>query len=77
MKKILYLLLLIPIIGLGQNLKSFKSSDGTEIYYEEYGQGKTLILLAGGPGLNPDYLKGFYDKLSKKYRCIILQTSSR
>jgi len=72
MKKILYLLLLIPIIGLGQNLKSFESNDGTEIYYEEYGQGKTLILLAGGPGLNPDYLKGFYDKLSKKYRCIIL-----
>ena len=72
MKKILYLLLLIPIIGLGQNLKSFESSDGTEIYYEEYGQGKTLILLAGGPGLNPDYLKGFYDKLSEKYRCIIL-----
>ena len=58
MKKILYLLLLIPIIGLGQNLKSFESNDGTEIYYEEYGQGQTLVLLAGGPGLNPDYLKG-------------------
>ena len=72
MKKILYLLLLIPIIGLGQNLKSFESNDGTEIYYEEYGQGQTLVLLAGGPGLNPDYLKGFYDNLSKKYRCIIL-----
>ena len=72
MKKILYLLLLIPIIGLGQNLKSFESNDGTEIYYEEYGQGQTLVLLSGGPGLNPDYLKELSTTLSKKYKCITL-----
>ena len=72
MKKLLYLILLIPIFNSAQTLKSFESNDGTEIYYEEYGQGQTLILLAGGPGLNPGYLKGFYDKLSQKYRCIIL-----
>jgi proline iminopeptidase len=72
MKKLLYLILLIPIFNSAQTLKSFESNDGTEIYYEEHGQGQTLILLAGGPGLNPGYLKGFYDKLSKKYRCIVL-----
>ena len=72
MKKLLYLILLIPIFNSAQTLKSFESNDGTEIYYEEYGQGQTLILLAGGPGLNPGYLKGFYDKLSHKYRCIVL-----
>jgi len=72
MKKILYLILLIPIISISQTLKSFESSDGTEIFYEENGQGQTLILLSGGPGLNPDYLKEFSSTLSKKYRCITL-----
>ena len=46
MKKLLYLILLIPIFVSAQTLKSFESSDGTEIYYEEFGQGKTLILLS-------------------------------
>ena len=41
MKKILYLILLIPIISISQTLKSFESSDGTEIFYEENGQGQT------------------------------------
>ena len=72
MKKLLYLILLIPIFISAQTLKSFKSSDGTEIYYEEFGQGKTLILLSGGPGLNPDYLKELSTTLSKKYKCITL-----
>ena len=72
MKKLLYLILLIPIFVSAQALKSFESSDGTEIYYEEFGQGKTLILLSGGPGLNPDYLKELSTTLSKKYKCITL-----
>ncbi|MDA7731016.1 alpha/beta hydrolase [Flavobacteriaceae bacterium] len=72
MKKLLYLILLIPIFVSAQILKSFESSDGTEIYYEEFGQGKTLILLSGGPGLNPDYLKELSTTLSKKYKCITL-----
>jgi proline iminopeptidase len=72
MKKLLYLILLIPIFVSAQTLKSFESSDGTEIYYEEFGQGKTLILLSGGPGLNPDYLKELSTTLSKKYKCITL-----
>ena len=68
MKKLLYLILLIPIFVSAQTLKSFESSDGTEIYYEEFGQGKTLILLSGGPGLNPDYLKELSTTLSKKIK---------
>ena len=67
MKKLLYLILLIPIFISAQTLKSFESSDGTEIYYEEFGQGKTLILLSGGPGLNPDYLKELSTTLSKNF----------
>ena len=44
MKKILYLILLIPIISISQTLKSFESSDGTEIFYDKD------KLLSGGPG---------------------------
>lgn len=72
MKKYILLLLLIPALTFSQNLKSFISKDSTEIFYEDIGKGKTLVILSGGPGLNSDYLKEFYDTVSKKYRCIIL-----
>ena len=61
MKKYIFLLLLIPALTFSQNLKSFISKDSTEIFYEDIGKGKTLVLLSGGPGLNSDYLKEFYE----------------
>lgn len=71
MKKLI-LVLFIPLFSLGQEIKSFNSKDGTEIFYQDIGEGETIVLLSGGPGLNPDYLKSLYTALSKKYRCIIL-----
>ncbi|MGY8950108.1 MAG: alpha/beta fold hydrolase [Flavobacteriales bacterium] len=72
MKKLILLLLLIPLFSFGQSIKSFNSDDGTEIFYQDIGKGKTIVLLSGGPGLNSDYLKVLYTELQKKYRCIIL-----
>lgn len=57
---------------IAQELKSFESIDGTQIFYEDLGKGETIILLSGGPGLNTDYLKELYKVLKNKYRCIIL-----
>jgi len=65
MKKYILLLLLIPVLSFSQNLKSFISKDSTKIFYEDIGKGKTLVILSGGPGLNSDYLKEFYDTVSK------------
>ena len=73
MKKIILIFVfLISSNLIAQELKSFESIDGTQIFYEDLGKGETIILLSGGPGLNSDYLKDLYKVLKNKYRCIIL-----
>jgi len=73
MKKIILIFVfLISNSLIAQELKSFESIDGTQIFYEDLGKGETIILLSGGPGLNSDYLKDLYKVLKNKYRCIIL-----
>jgi proline iminopeptidase len=73
MKKIILIFVfLISSNLIAQELKSFESIDGTQIFYEDLGKGETIILLSGGPGLNTDYLKELYKVLKNKYRCIIL-----
>lgn len=73
MKKIILIFVfLISSNLIAQELKSFESIDGTQIFYEDLGKGETIILLSGGPGLNSDYLKELYKVLKNKYRCIIL-----
>ena len=48
MKKYILLLLLIPVLSFSQNLKSFISKDSTEIFYEDIGKGKALVILPVG-----------------------------
>ncbi len=48
------------------------SEDQTNLYVEEYGTGKPIIFLAGGPGLNPNYLEAVWENVSADYRTIIL-----
>ena len=57
----------------GQKVDSFISQDGSQIFFQEFGDtGETIVLLSGGPGLNPYYLEPLYNELKKKYRCILL-----
>ena len=73
MKKLILLLLFIPLVSFGQEFDSFKSKDGTEIFFQQFGDsGETIVLLSGGPGLNPYYLEPLYIELKKKYECILL-----
>ena len=73
MKKLILLLLFIPLVSFGQEFDSFKSKDGTEIFFQQFGDsGETIVLLSGGPGLNPYYLEPLYSELKKKYECILL-----
>jgi proline iminopeptidase len=48
------------------------SEDQTGLYVEEYGTGKPVVLLSGGPGLNPVLLEALWENLSQDYRTIIL-----
>tara|TARA_Y100000741_G_scaffold316442_1_gene262743 strand:+ start:476 stop:1372 length:897 start_codon:yes stop_codon:yes gene_type:complete len=69
----IFLFLLISYSLNSQKIDSFFSKDGTEIFYEEFGsEGKTIVLLSGGPGLNPHYLETLYNQLKQNYRCILL-----
>jgi proline iminopeptidase len=49
-----------------------KSKDQTDIFIEEKGTGTPVVLLSGGPGLNPFYVYPIHEQLSKHFRSIIL-----
>jgi proline iminopeptidase len=73
MKKILIGLLLATCIQLNAQTDYYvKSADGTQLHVQEFGNGKPVIILAGGPGLNAIYLKPVWGSLSMNFRCIIL-----
>ena len=75
MKYLLNLFLLFAVFFTlnGQEFDSFESKDGTKIFFQQFGDsGETIILLSGGPGLNPYYLEPLYNELKKKYKCILL-----
>jgi proline iminopeptidase len=73
MKKIvLALLLIVSIKGFAQDEYFITSPDQTKLRVREFGTGEPLILLAGGPGLNADYLDPLWTKLSLNFRCIVI-----
>lgn len=37
-------------------MPTFRAADGTELHYDESGEGKTLVVLPGGAGRHPSYL---------------------
>jgi proline iminopeptidase len=53
------------------NLQSFDSGCGT-LSYQEYGAGKPMILLAGGPGMNPAYMAPVAKMLASGGRHVLL-----
>jgi proline iminopeptidase len=48
------------------------SEDQTKLYVEEFGNGNPIIFLAGGPGLNPNYIEAVWENVSADCRAIIL-----
>lgn len=48
------------------------SKDGTRLHIREFGKGKPVIFLAGGPGTNAVYMEPVWQRLSKNFHCIIL-----
>ena len=58
MKKFVFGLVLFTtaLQSFGQEGYFIKSKDQTDIFIEEKGTGKPVIILSGGPGLNPNYV---------------------
>lgn len=74
-KLVLFLIFSFPIlmqsqIKYGSNKGKFITINNTKVYYEEYGQGKPLLLLHGGLGDISDFEK-VIPELSKKFHVII------
>src|SRR2546430_4713738 len=48
--------------------------DGFRLFYRVLGdRGRVVIMLAGGPGGDPAYLKPVIDRLKTKYQCVLLE----
>jgi proline iminopeptidase len=75
MKRILSscILLLFVYQLAGQQVKSFKSSDGETLYYTTKGQGPKVVFLYGGPGIGAGPMRPWADSLSNKFECIIYE----
>ncbi|MFL6248128.1 MAG: alpha/beta hydrolase [Thermoanaerobaculia bacterium] len=65
------LLLLVLLLALPLSAATFKSEDGVMLHYEIVGKGDPVVLLSGGPGFSPDYLRPIADTLAKKYAAVL------
>lgn len=63
---LLSLLLSFPL-----SAETFRSHDGTVLHYEIVGKGQPVLLLSGGPGFSPDYLRPIAEKLAGKYSFVL------
>ena len=60
------------LIAFTLNAETFHSQDGTILHYDVIGKGRPVLLLSGGPGFSPDYLRPIAEKLTGKYRFVLL-----
>lgn len=66
MRLLLLLALTVPL-----NAATFRSHDGTTLYYEIVGKGEPVLLLSGGPGFSPEYLRPIAEKLGDQYAFVL------
>jgi proline iminopeptidase len=55
-----------------QTADSITLSNGV-LYYSIKGEGKTVLLLSGGPGTSANILDALQESLSKTFRCVLLE----
>ncbi|MDP9192528.1 MAG: alpha/beta hydrolase [Acidobacteriota bacterium] len=64
-------LLLALVIALPLSAATFQSDDGVTLHYDVVGKGELVVLLSGGPGFSPEYLRPVADALAKKYSLVL------
>ncbi len=83
MKKIFCFLLLVSFAALGQTKtesngnvykiqQGYIDANGAMIYYEEFGKGKPLMIVHGGPGASHDYFLPYLVPLAKTNKLIFI-----
>jgi proline iminopeptidase len=64
-------LLLLALLALPLSAATFQSDDGVTLFYDVVGKGQPVVMLAGGPGFSPEYLRPIAEKLRRKHRFIL------
>lgn len=65
-------LLLLLVLALPLSAATFQSHDGVTLHYEVIGKGEPVLLLSGGPGFSPDYLRPIAEKLGDRRSFVLL-----
>jgi proline iminopeptidase len=65
------LLVLALLLTLPLSAATFKSDDGVTLHYEVLGKGEPVVLLSGGPGFSPEYLRPIAETLQKNYAAVL------
>lgn len=63
---ILLLFLALPLFA-----ETFQSDDGVTLYYDVVGKGAPVVLLSGGPGFSPEYLRPIAEKVGGKHAFVL------
>jgi len=64
------LLFIICINAYSQKEYYVITKDSVKLFVQEFGKGDTIMILAGGPGMDKNYMKPLYDSLSKMFYCV-------
>lgn len=57
----------------GQELLSFKTSDGETLYYSRHGKEPLLVMLYGGPGAPVSRMQSWADSLMSDFECVLFE----
>lgn len=69
--KVAIILCIIHHVSLAQKSGYTTAIDSTPIYYKEFGKGKPLLIINGGPGMNSEGFGELAEKLAESNRAII------
>jgi len=75
MKTILFSLICLLFVSYtkGQQVNSYKTTDGETLYYTTFGKGPKVVLLYGGPGFGVSPMRPWADSLSNQFECILFE----
>jgi len=68
--RIIFLILASSNFVLGQSQEGLKAINGTRIYVKTLGEGESIVVIHGGPGMNHSYLSPHLDELSDDHQVV-------
>jgi proline iminopeptidase len=60
------------LMTLSASAATLKTEDGVTLHYDVIGKGRPVVMLSGGPGFSPEYLRPIAERLKGRYQFILL-----